>query len=388
VDVTAFSVLLVGSRLNGVCRYDSVCMAKASPKKKSPSAATGNGRGSVSIHDVAQAAKVSIATVSRVMNNPALVAPKTAARVQEVIRQVGYVPNPFAQGLMTHASRVLGIALPDIHGEFYSELLRGADAESRSLGYHLLVSSEPRAGEPDPRGLAFGLIDGLAVMITNPDAALVKLARESSLPTVVLDTDLHQRGVDSVVVDNTPGTREAVQHLLASIEPRNLFFVGGPRENFDTQQRARAFGEALGAAGWQAKAEQVAFGEYTPEWGRAWLLGHLGSLRGAGESGVAEKPRATIGIFAGNDEIAIGVMQAADGAGIKVPDQLRVVGFDDTRLAQLVRPRLSSVRVPMADVGAAAVRMLVRRVEDPKAEATCVHMPTKLVVRESSGASV
>jgi len=106
-------------------------MAKAGTRKR---AGGGDQRGSVSIHDVAQAAKVSIATVSRVMNNPELVAAKTAARVQEVIKQIGYVPNPFAQGLMTHASRVLGIALPDIHGEFYSELLRGADAESRRLG--------------------------------------------------------------------------------------------------------------------------------------------------------------------------------------------------------------------------------------------------------------
>jgi LacI family transcriptional regulator len=370
-------------------------MPKATSKKR-PTIKTESrdGRGSVSIHDVALAAKVSIATVSRVMNNPGLVAAKTAARVQEVIKRVGYVPNPFAQGLMTNASRVLGIALPDIHGEFYSELLRGADAESRSLGYHLLVSSEPRAGEPDPRGLAFGLIDGLAVMITNPDAGLVKLARESSLPTVVLDTDLHQRGVDSVVVDNAPGTREAVEHLLQSVEPRNLYFVGGPRENFDTQQRAKAFAEALAAAQWSARPEQVAFGEYTPEWGRSWLLAHLGGARGADraagrESGSSEMGGGgtvggTLGVFAGNDEIAIGIIQAADSAGIQVPHQLRVVGFDDTRLAQLVRPRLSSVRVPMADVGAAAVRMLVRRMEEPKAEATCVHMPTKLVVRESS----
>jgi LacI family transcriptional regulator len=322
---------------------------------------------------------VSIATVSRVMNNPELVAPKTAERVQEVIKQIGYVPNPFAQGLMTHASKVLGIALPDIHGEFYSELLRGADAESRRQGYHLLVSSEPRHGEADPRGLAFGLIDGLAVMITNPDAELLRLAKSSSLPTVVLDMDLHERGVDSVVVDNGPGTREAVEHLLKSVEAKDLYFVGGPKENFDTQQRARAFEGALSAAGHAARTEQVAFGEYTPEWGRAWLVGHLGS--GARETG------SVFGVLAGNDEIAIGIMQAADEAEVRIPDRLRVVGFDDIRLAQLVRPRLSSVRVPMADVGAAAVKLLVARMEDEdKKAAACVHMPTKLVVRESSGA--
>jgi LacI family transcriptional regulator len=347
-------------------------MARAT--KKRGAAGEPSGRTTVSIHDVAAAASVSIATVSRVMNNPTLVAPKTAARVQEVIKRIGYVPNPFAQGLMTHESRVLGIALPDIHGEFYSELLRGADGESRSLGYHLLVSSEPRPGEPDPRGLAFGLIDGLAVMITNPDAALVKLARESSLPTVVLDTDLHQRGVDSVVVDNTSGTREGVEHLLKSVEPKNLCFVGGPRENFDTQQRAAAFTAALAAAGWAARPDQVVFGTYTPEWGREWMQVAKAAFPAVG----------VMGVLAANDEIAIGIMQEADDAGIRVPSQLRIVGFDDTRLASLVRPRLSTVRVPMSEVGAAAVRLLVRRMEDPKAEAMVMHMPTKLIVRESS----
>jgi LacI family transcriptional regulator len=326
----------------------------------------------VSIHDVAVAARVSIATVSRVMNNPSLVAPKTAARVQQVIEEIGYVPNPFAQGLMTRASRVLGIALPDIHGEFYSELLRGADAESRRLGYHLLVSSEPKPDEPDTRGLAFGLIDGLAVMITNPDAELVKLAQNSALPTVVIDLDLHQRGLDTVLIDSAPGTREAVEHLLGSVAPDKVHFVGGPSDNFDTQNRAKAFTQALHDAGHEARPDQVSYGTYTLEWGREWAAKTLVTPRGKG-----------LGVLAGNDEIAIGIVQAANDAGLSVPADLRVIGFDDTRLAQLVRPRLTTVRVPMSEVGAAAVRLLVKRVEDPEAESTCVRLPTSLVVRES-----
>src|SRR6184192_3039488 len=97
----------------------------------------------VSIEDVARVAGVSIATVSRVQNNPKLVAAPTAERVRRAIKQLGFRPNPFARGLMTRRSRVLGIALPDVHGEFYSELLRGADAAARRRGYHLLVSSSP-----------------------------------------------------------------------------------------------------------------------------------------------------------------------------------------------------------------------------------------------------
>ncbi len=342
---------------------------KAGPSKSDVPAS----RPAVSIHDVAVEARVSIATVSRVMNNPSLVAPKTAERVMEVIKRVGYTPNPFAQGLMTRESRVLGFALPDIHGEFYSELLRGADAESRRQGYHLLVSSEPRSEEPDLRGLAFGLIDGLAVMITNPDAEMVRLARESKLPTVVLDLDMHDRGIDTVLVDNEPGTREGVLHLLETTRPENLYFVGGSEDNFDTQHRARAFTAALTAVGHTPIPGQIAYGSYTPEWGRDWLNLHF--QRG---------PIRNTGVFAGNDEIAIGIIQAAADRGTSIPHDLRVVGFDDTRLAQLVRPRLTTVRVPMADVGAAAVSLLVRRVEDPDAEIKCIRMPTKLMIRDSS----
>jgi LacI family transcriptional regulator len=330
-------------------------------------------RPSISIHDVATAAQVSIATVSRVMNNPSLVAPKTAARVQEVITQIGYVPNPFAQGLMTRASRVIGFALPDIHGEFYSELLRGADAESRRLGYHLLVSSEPKADEPDQRGLAFGLIDGLAVMITNPDASLVKLARNSGLPTVVIDLNINQPGIDTVLIDSAPGTREAVEHLLQSAKPDRIHFVGGAQDNFDTQQRAAAFTQALADAGHKVRDDQISYGAYTLEWGREWV-----------GRAIAPKRTRGLGVLAGNDEIAIGIVQAANDAGLLVPNNLRVVGFDDTRLAQLVRPRLTSVRVPMSEVGAAAVRLLIERVEDTEAQTRCIRLPTKLMVRESS----
>lgn len=336
-------------------------------------------RGPVSIHDVASAARVSIATVSRVMNNPHLVSPKTAARVKAVIRQVGYAPNPFAQGLVTRASRVLGIALPDLHGEFYSELLRGADSEARQLGYCLLVSSEHSigAGPKGQGGLAFGLIDGLAVMITESEGDVLRAARDMMLPTVILDSDLANRGIDSVVIDNAPGTREAAEHLLRSTPAARLYFVGGPHENFDTQQRARAFTETLEHAGHTPRPDQVAFGAYTEDWGRRWF-DELRRAAPPAKSGVLA------GVLAGNDEIAIGIMRAAADAGIGVPERVRLIGFDDTRLTTLLRPRLSAVRVPMSEVGAGAIRLLVRRVENPGAEITCVRLPTSLVVRESS----
>ncbi|MCA3004459.1 MAG: LacI family DNA-binding transcriptional regulator [Phycisphaerales bacterium] len=360
------------------------------PRKDKPV----NGKRLPSIQDVAIAADVSTATVSRVLNNPNLVSPETAEKVRKAVVQLGYKPNLFAQGLMTRKSRVLGIALPDIHGEFYSELLRGADAEARRRGYHILVGTEARKAEaqpltphnlppgalapgspelPERSNLAFGLVDGLAIMITEPNELLWREARELALPVVVLDVEIAEPGVDCIMVDNGPGTKEATEHLLAALPGDKLYFVGGPRENFDTQRRGETFVETLRDAGIRARKDQLAFGRYSVEWGYLWAgtLLKANALRG-------------IGVLAGNDEIALGVLQAAQDARIKVPEELRIVGYDDTRLASLVRPSLSSVRVPMAEVGAAAISTLIDRIAEPERPATIVRLPTKLVVRESS----
>jgi len=330
----------------------------------------------VSIEDVAEAAGVSTATVSRVLNNPALVAVTTAARVQETIQRLGYKPNIFAKGLMTRRSRVLGIALPDLSGEFYSELLRGADGEARNLGYHMLVSSEPRIHPSDNRpngsSLAFGLIDGLAVMITEPNEALLRSALDASVPLVVLDAEIEGVAADTIQVDNAMGTREATLHLLESVAPDRCYFVGGPRENFDSIARNTSFADTLREAGHVIRPDQSAFDEYSVLWGERWAKGHLDAAR-----------RAPIGILCGNDEVAYGVMRTALEMGLDVPGDVRLIGFDDSRLASVVRPALTSVRMPAAEVGAAAITALVRRIEDPEAPPLRKRLASKLVVRQS-----
>jgi LacI family transcriptional regulator len=352
-----------------------------------PAAAHSNKpRGSVSIQDVADAASVSIATVSRVINNPALVSGPTSQRVREAIRELGFRPNHFARGLMTRQSRVLGIALPDIHGEFYSELIRGADTEAHKRGYHLLVSSGARRSKAPGPGhaaettsggatLPFGLVDGLALMITEPNDALLREARESGVPLVVLDSDAAD--VDCILVDNEVGTQEATEHLLKSVAADHCFFVGGPRENFDTIRRAKAFLKTLRAPphAHSPAPTQTAYGEYSFDWGRRWTEDWL--LRGP-----ASHPRPS-GVLAGNDEIAYGVMHTLVQHGLNVPEDVRVIGFDDTRLSSFLRPALSTVRVPLAEIGVAAVDTLCRRLESPDAPPARVHLPTALVIRET-----
>lgn len=331
---------------------------------------------SISIRDVASAAGVSIATVSRVLNDSGRVTPALAERVREAIRRLKYVPNPLAQVLGSGETRLLGLALPRFHGEFMTRLLSGADEEATRLGYHLMMTTITTGADGQRRRqiVGSGLIDAMLVMITDESDPLVEDVVASEIPTVVLDTDLSARGVDSVILDNEKGTVEAVEHLLRWVDPSKLYFVGGPTGNFDSAERAKAFTRALESRGRTVDPDQVTFGEYSVDWGKEWAMRAIqrGALAG--------------GVIAGNDKIACGIMRAAEDARVWVPDQLRLIGFNDSQIAQLVRPRLSTVALPMAELGATAVRLLVRRIEQRATEAACVRLPTKLVVRESSTA--
>ncbi len=328
---------------------------------------------SASISDVAKAADVSIATVSRVLNTPGLVSADTTQRVRDAIAALGFRPNLFARGLMTRQSRVIGLSVPDLHGEFYSAILRAADARARAAGYHLLVSTETRGHQAEDQYMPLGLLDGLAMMITEPSEKLVTHARASGVPIVLLDADPKDLHVDAVEVDNTTGTAEATNHLLEFAPPNYCVFVGGPAENFDTIERSAAFRAVLNKRGNNTNPTPCYFGEYSVNWGRAWASQMIrdGHLRGRG-------------VLAGNDEIAWGIMTAAHEAGLHVPSDLRVIGFDDTRLCTLVRPALSSVRVPLAELGSAAIDLLLARIGNPELEPERRRLRTSLVIRQSS----
>lgn len=341
-------------------------------------------RTAASIQDVADRAGVSIATVSRVLNNPSMVAVETAQRVRDVVNELGYVPNVSAQSLVTRSSHLLAMALPDIHGEFYSALLGGADAEAKKQGYHLLVSSGQGRAMQNDLGLGplLGLVDGVAVMITEPNEALIKRVTSAGMPMVVLDSAPAGTKLDTIEVDNQAGATAATEHLLRMVPPDRCYFVGGPKDNFDTAERAEAFIRTVTTAA-RSRGTPVsasaAYGSYSFDWGKA--RGEQMIADGVLRRGAEGLP---VGVLAGNDEIAYGLLHAAREAGIDVPGRLAVVGFDDTRLASLVRPTLSTVRVPLAEVGATAVQLLVRRINDPEAAPMHVRLTPTLVVRQTT----
>ncbi|MFG0244652.1 MAG: LacI family DNA-binding transcriptional regulator [Phycisphaerales bacterium JB052] len=331
--------------------------------------------GAVSIRSVADRAGVSIATVSRVLNTPQKVSKSTAARVRAAIEELEYRPNLFAKGLLTKRSRVIGVSLPDIHGEFYSELMCALDDRACELGYHLLVSSNAHRLERGAgNGFALDLVDGLIVMLTERSGIDLDGISKLNQPVVVIGVDEPGLDVDTITVDNRTGARRAVEHLLEHGSPERCYFVGAHRGNIDSDERLEAFCAALRKRGHEPQSDQIARKEFSFDWGWEWAESMIdqGLLRDAA-------------VFAANDEIAIGIANAARDLGVEIPGSLRLVGFDDSRLCSLLRPKLSSVRMPVREIGHAAIESIIRRIEEPESTPRHARLATAFVQRDSSG---
>lgn len=331
-----------------------------------------------SIEDVAKKAKVSISTVSRVINRRELVNAKTRERVEEAIRELRYRPNAFARGLMLRKSGIIGLVLPDLHGEFYSEIIRGANLQAREVGTNLLLSSA-LPGDDAQRWLAAlgqrALLDGLAVMVSDTMASGIGPAlAELGLPIVVLDGEIDGVDHDTVMIDQRQGAQAMMQHLLDDCGMQRIIFVGGLKTNIDTQARYKAYCEMLKRAGRKVDSDDVYYLDYTYE--SAYRLARTNAKKWAGEANA---------VFAANDEMAAGIIAGANASDVAVPRDLAVAGFDDTRMAQMTKPLLTTVRVPMSNMGATAIELLCQRIAEPEREAKTVALPAELVVRESSG---
>src|SRR5262245_7006822 len=202
-----------------------------------------------SIEDVAKLANVSISTVSRVINRRELVNESTCERVEAAIRQLRYRPNAFARGLMLRKSGIVGLVLPDLHGEFYSEIIRGANSQARQMGHNLLLTSALPGDDAETWFSAIrqhALVDGLAVMVSDTVATGIgPTLAEMHIPIVVLDDEIDGVDHDSVIIDQHQGALALMHHLVNDCGAQRVFFVGGLETNIDTQARLRAYRETL-----------------------------------------------------------------------------------------------------------------------------------------------
>lgn len=321
---------------------------------------------------VARAAGVSEATVSRVLNQSPLVHENTRRRVLEAIRRLGYAPSAAARNLSRNRTDVIGVVFHQMSTGFFASVMSGIDAAARARGYHLLTAfSRDTVEERDIcyRMLDEARVDGLIVL----DAALSDetIARLKSYrqPFVLIQREPDDPSVNTIAVDNQGGAYRALKHLLA-LEYTRLLILRGPPGAQDAQLRLAGCAEALREAGRDVSCDYID-GFYNAERATEAFLAYRREH---------DLPRA---VFALNDAMALAVLKLLRSEGVRVPEQVALVGFDGIESAEYVG--LTTVQTPMEALGEGAVRILLDHLQDPSRPADKVRLPVQLVVRATCG---
>ncbi len=340
-------------------------------------------KSSVTIQDVANAAGVSVSTVSRVLNHKADVAPGTYEKVQKVIDRLGYQASNIARSLVQGRSFTLGVVCWGLEYFGPSRTLSGVELEASELGYVLLLSLIRQPGDSDVRQMLRDMlarqVDGIVWAVPEIASNRDWIRKEHSrLPVPVVFLSMRPRPALSVAsVDNRSGGRMATKHLL-DLGHRNVGLITGPLAWFEARQRQSGWHDALQEAGIPIEDSLVVEGDWEAASGERGLHQLL------------ERRPDLDAVFISNDQMALGALQAARRLGVRVPQDLAIVGFDDVPEAVYFHPPLSTVRQDMVELGRCAVRELGRTIEaaqqsEADVEPKTILLKPELIVRESSG---
>jgi LacI family transcriptional regulator len=336
------------------------------------------------IREVARQSGVSVSTVSRVFNGYDDVSPATRERVMDVARRLDYAPSAAARTLVKQRSQLIGVVLftgyehPDIHHPFFQEVLVGLKHGIGELGYDLLLFATEQPGSSRGRPHSYlrraqqHRADGIVVMgVDRDDPEVDKLVR-SDVPVMAVDIDVVGDHTSFVASDNIGGARLAVRHLHGLGHTR-IATIAGPSGTKPGADRTLGFRAEMRELGLTIPSGYELEGDFYPE-----------SAERAMQSMLALPERPTA-VFVAADMMAVGAIRAARSAGLSVPEDLAIVGFDDIRVAELVSPPLTTVRQDMVGIGLAAGRALVEQIENPNVTPPVLTLPVELVVRESCG---
>jgi LacI family transcriptional regulator len=328
----------------------------------------------LTIRQIADLAGVSIATVSRVLNGRGDVSDETRDLVSRVIRENGYTANRSARGLSAGRTGLVGVLVPLVYPAYFSAILGGAAQALSESDLQIVLS--PTGGEHDREVSVLdrlhGLTDGALIILPEESSEELERHLDGGYRFVVLDPlmPLDER-IPSVSAAHTSGADQAMQHLL-ELGHRRIAQITGPAGWLATEDRRRGYRAALAAAG--ILPDPALEVEAEPE---------IGPGRQAAKY-LLELPEPPTAIFAFNDNIAIGAIQAARACGMRVPEDVSIVGFDDVEHATIVTPALTTVRQPLAEMGRTAVSLLNRLLERQRFETLHIELATRLVVREST----
>ncbi len=328
------------------------------------------------IQEVARAAGVAPSTVSRYLNGQLRVSPATEARMLDAVRDLGYVPNAQARNLARRRSGVVGFVVPEISNPYFGAIADYVvDAVERHGLLVLLCSTRSQAVREASYIdlLASGAIDGMLYLGSFRSNERLAAAIRGGLPVVVIDEPIADvPGVHTVVMDDYAGGYQAASYLVA-LGHRRIAFVSGPAELASVQERRRGYEDALRKGGIDPAEQLMLAGHFTEQFGMSALPRLLAG------------PQPPTAAFVASDYIALGMLSAAETHGVRVPADLSVVGFDDIRFSQYVRPRLTTIRSPLERLAQLGVELLFDRLAGEDSGVRTEVLPVELIVRESAG---
>jgi LacI family transcriptional regulator len=326
------------------------------------------------LRDVARRAGVSPMTVSRVVNGSEQVSPQLQARVEQALIETGYIPNTVARNLRTRRTDTIALVMPDMTNPFFTTLAHGVETAAREAGISLLIANSDEQEDEEQRLVQVLLqrqVDGILIIPAGAGSETIRQCRAHDVPVVVVDRRPGISGVDVVRADSEGGALE-LGRLLAGLGHRRMAVLTGPASVPTAVDRAAGFRRALVEES-GLPAPSVAHGAFTIESGHAMTL-----------SVMDHAPRPTA-LFAANNFIAIGVQHGLADLGLRVPEDVAVVGFDDLPQAMVTFPFLTVAAQPAFELGHRSVGVLLDRLADPSGPAQEVVLPTEIVIRRSSG---
>ena len=331
---------------------------------------------SITIHDVARAAGVSPATVSRVLNTHEGVSADLRERVLDAVRRLGYRPNSQARSLRTRATTVLGVIISDITNPFFTSMVRGAEDAASAAGYSVILANSDENLEKERRYLDVAVAERLAGVVLSPASATrtrIDVLADAGIPVVTIDRRLTTADVDRVTVANRAASRDLILHLAAEGR-RRIGFVGGPSAVTTATDRLGGYRAGLKKAGLPYDRSLVVEGDFRIDGGRD-----------ATRRLLAAEPRPDA-LFVANNLMTIGAVDALDEAGIRFPDEIALAGFDDVSWTLGLRSSIISINQPTYDIGSTAIELLIRRIRGEDFPAKHVVLPATLTTAAASRA--
>ncbi|GKV69547.1 catabolite control protein A [Sporosarcina sp. NCCP-2716] len=328
----------------------------------------------VTIYDVAREANVSMATVSRVVNGNPNVKPATRKKVTACIERLGYRPNAVARGLASRKTTTVGVIVPDISKSYYAELSRGIADVATMYEYNIILSNSDKRALREMELIEDHLgkqVDGLIFMSDSISEEVRKEMKSANVPIVLAGTLDAEKDFPTVNIENKAAAYDAVRELIANGHKRIAFLSGPFSRDINLLSKKTGYEEAMEEAGLEVSDDYIietdnTYDDAYESWNRLKRL-----------------PEPPTAIFAGNDDIAVGVMNGVRDSGLSVPEDMELICFQHSILARAVRPQLTAVRVPLYDLGAVSMRLLTKLMNGEEVDHKQVILPYQLEQRDS-----